>query len=182
MQHERCTVVVPHARELLDACERVERVAAQEADRRLDRPARPLVLVAPVLAGLRLARRLEVEVRRAARRPRRARQHDAQHVAVLVLADQLAECKQLAERLGRIPALDVAAPGAALTRARRPSHTSRSSPPSESTSYAAVLAPIRRQLNAASSTPVASSPDSSACTSVVPEPANGSSTCEPRVK
>src|SRR5579862_6053721 len=60
--------------------------------------------------------------------------------------------------------------------------TSRSSPPSASTSYGAVFTPISRQLNAASSTPVASSPDSSAWTRVVPDPANGSRTCAPRSK
>jgi hypothetical protein len=62
------------------------------------------------------------------------------------------------------------------------SYTSFSSSRSNGSSYCAVLTRISRQLNAASSTPVASRPDSSACTSVVPEPANGSSTWSPRVK
>ena len=42
-----------------------------------------------------------------------------------------------------------------------------------------VLTRISRRLKPATSTPVASRPDSSDCTSVVPEPANGSSTCPP---
>src|SRR3954447_14256535 len=58
--------------------------------------------------------------------------------------------------------------------------TSRSSRSRTKRLYDCVLTRISRQLNAAMSTPVASKPDSSACTSVVPEPANGSSTCPPR--
>ena len=94
-------------RERLDARERVERVAAEEAGRGLDRTAGPPVLVAPVLAHLRLARRLEVEVRGAPRRPGGAREHDAEQVLVLVLADQLAEGEQLRRRLRLVPAADV---------------------------------------------------------------------------
>src|SRR5712672_3643406 len=49
-------------------------------------------------------------------------------------------------------------------------YASRNSSPSSGRSYEAVLTRMRRQLKAAMSTPVASSPDSSAWTSVVPEP------------
>src|SRR6266545_4418729 len=47
--------------------------------------------------------------------------------------------------------------------------------------YRRVFTYISRQLKAAMSTPVESCPDSSACTSVVPEPAKGSSTRPPTV-
>jgi hypothetical protein len=59
-------------RELLDPRERVERVPPKECSRRLHRPADALVLVAPVLADLWRTRRLEVEVRGAPGRARRA--------------------------------------------------------------------------------------------------------------
>src|SRR5437868_3444308 len=58
-----------HARELLDSRHRVEPVAAEELRRRLDRAADALVLVAPVLAELRRAWEVQVEVRRPPRRP-----------------------------------------------------------------------------------------------------------------
>src|SRR5260221_1483791 len=61
----RPALEVPHLGELLDPRERVARVPAEEADGGLHGTARAAVLVAPVLPPLRLARRLEVEVRRA---------------------------------------------------------------------------------------------------------------------
>ena len=68
--------------------------------------------------------------------------------------------------------------GSSLDTPSRPA-TSRTSAASVSSSCSRVLTEIRSALKAAMSTPTASYPDSSACTSVVPEPANGSSTRPP---
>ena len=83
------------AGERLEPRERVERVTAEEVVGALDRPALALVLEAPVRLGLRLLREVEVEVRRQPRRPRRAREHDAQDVRMLVVADEDPEGEQL---------------------------------------------------------------------------------------
>ena len=83
------------AREVLDPCKRVVRVAAKEAGGGLDRPALAPVLVAPVFAPLWLLRRLEVEVGRLPGRPRRTRQDHAQNVGVPVLGDQVTEAEEL---------------------------------------------------------------------------------------
>src|SRR4051794_27517735 len=77
VQDARGRLVVADDVEELDATQRVERVAPQECRSRLHRPAHALVLVAPVLARLRLARRLEVEMRGATRRPCGTREHNA---------------------------------------------------------------------------------------------------------
>ena len=71
-----------HARERLDPVERVERVAEEEPTRRLDRLAFAAVLVAPVRLELRLAREVEVEMRRPPRRAGSPRQDDPEHVGV----------------------------------------------------------------------------------------------------
>ena len=71
-----------YVRERRDPLERVERVAQQEAARGFHRPAGSAVLEAPVLVELRLAREVEVEVRRPPRRAGRAREHDPEHVRV----------------------------------------------------------------------------------------------------
>ena len=80
VEDARLTRLVAQLRERLDACERVERVAAEEAGRGLDRAADAPVLVAPVLARLGRSRRLEVEVGRAARRAGSPREDDAEQV------------------------------------------------------------------------------------------------------
>ena len=54
----------------------------------LDGPALALVLEAPVRLGLRRAREVEIEVRREPRRARGAREHDPQHVGVLVVVGE----------------------------------------------------------------------------------------------
>ena len=159
---------------------RVERVAADEVRRTAHGLALPLVLVAPVRLALWIARKVEVEVRRSSRRARGPREHDAEHVSMLVVADDRPKGEQLREargayqrrRYGLAPAtrpVELVEPGGrladvALERARL---------------YRVVLTRIRSALNAAMSTPVASRSLSSACTSVVPEPANGSSTRPP---
>ena len=107
MQHGRAALVVAYLCELLDARERVERVAAQESNGGLDGLARALVLVAPVLAGLRLTRRLEVEMRCPPCGACGARENHAQHVGVLVLGGQVAEREELGRRARCIPALQV---------------------------------------------------------------------------
>ena len=84
-----------HAREPLDPLERVERVAAQERRRLAHRTADPLVLVAPVLLALGLARKVEVEMPRPPGRARRTAQYHPQHVRIDVVVDQLAEAEQL---------------------------------------------------------------------------------------
>ena len=61
------------------------------------------MLVAPVLALLRRAREVEVEVRRQPRRARGAREDDPQHVLARVLRDQRAEVQQLGRGLRREP-------------------------------------------------------------------------------
>ncbi len=103
MQHLGLSPARAHARELLDPGERVERVAAEEMLGALDRPADPLVLVAPVRLQLRRAREVEVVVRRSARRPRGTGQNDAKDVLVEVLADQVTEGEELATGLRREP-------------------------------------------------------------------------------
>src|SRR5207244_6541841 len=69
-QDRRLALAVADEPQPPDPGERVERIAAQEADRRLDRAAGPLVLVATVLGRLRSAGRLVIEVCGAARGPR----------------------------------------------------------------------------------------------------------------
>src|SRR6266542_1552417 len=91
-------LVVADLGERLDPRQCVERVAAQEADRRFDGTAEAAMLMAPVLAGLRLTRRLEVEMRSAARGASGTRQDDPQNVPMLVLADHVAEGEQLGGR------------------------------------------------------------------------------------
>ena len=96
-----------NAAELLQPLERVERVAADEVLRALDGLALAPVLEAPVRLELRLLREVEVEMRRPPRRACGAREHDAQHVGVLVVGDQRAEAEQVAARLRREPPLGV---------------------------------------------------------------------------
>src|SRR5947199_181528 len=71
----------------------------------LDGPAGLAVLVAPVLAELRLTGEVEVEVRRASRRPGGPRQYDAQHVPVLVVGDQGAVEDELGRCFRREPGI-----------------------------------------------------------------------------
>ena len=97
---------------------RVGEVAGQELAGALDRPARAPVLVAPVLALLRRAREVEVEVRREPRRARGAGEHDAQDVVARVLGDQRAEVEQLGGGLRREPLADEA--GRLLVRDAEP--------------------------------------------------------------
>jgi hypothetical protein len=99
----------PHARELLQARQRVERVAADEVVGLLDRLAFALVLVTVVWPGLRDLREVEVEMSGQPRRPRSAREHDPQHVGMLVLADQRPEAQQVFARLRREPRANVRA-------------------------------------------------------------------------
>src|SRR5207237_3238925 len=112
VQHGRPRAA-PYAPERPDPPERVEQVAAQKRRRRLCRPADPLVLVAPVLAAARLAREVEVEMGGTAGRTRRAGEHDAEHVGVLVAVDEGPKAEQLAHRLRREPVADVRARAAA---------------------------------------------------------------------
>ena len=91
MQHLSGTPARAEPRELLDPRHGVQAVAAEELRRRLHRPARALVLVAPVFADLRLAREVEVEMRRAPGRTRRPRKHDPEHVRMLVVGDHRLE-------------------------------------------------------------------------------------------
>ena len=58
-------------------------------------------------AGLRAAREVEVEVRREPRRARGAREHDPQHVGVLVAVEHRPEPEQVGGGLGREPLADV---------------------------------------------------------------------------
>ena len=146
---------VADARERLDPRERVERVSADEVLGALDRAALALVLEAPVRADLRLLREVEVEVRRQARRPRRAGQHDPEDVGVLVVADQRAEGEQLGGRLRREPLADVATSGAWHLDVSRRDKASRISLSRTNSLYRAVLTPTSRQLKAATSTPTA---------------------------
>ena len=95
-----------HAREGADPLERVERVAAEEVLGALDGAARLPVLVAPVLADLRLAREVEVEVGRASGGAGGAREHDAHHVTVLVVLDQRAVEDELGRGFRRVPRVD----------------------------------------------------------------------------
>ena len=98
----------PDGGERLDPVERVERVAEQEAPRRFHGPADAAVLVAPVLALLRRAREIEVEVGRASSRPGGAGEYDAQDVAVRRRVDEPVEVKELLGCLGRVPIPHVA--------------------------------------------------------------------------
>jgi hypothetical protein len=107
VQHARRAPARPHARELSNPLQRVERVPAQEASSLAHRPARPLVLVAPVLRALRGAREVEIEVRRAPRGPGRARQDDSQDIRVLVVVDKPAEEEQLGGGPRRVPVANV---------------------------------------------------------------------------
>ena len=115
MQHLGAPCADAHAGELHDPRHRVEPVTAQELRRRLDRTACPLVLVAPVLPELRLAREVEVEVRRPPRRAGRAREDDAQDVRVLVLGDERPEAQQVVARRRCVPRVDVRRRSAGLT-------------------------------------------------------------------
>ena len=103
MEHDRRPLRIAHVREVLDPRCGVEQVAGQELVRALDRPAHPAMLVAPVLARLRRARKVEVEVGRQPSRARRASEHDPQHVLARVLRDQRAEVEQLRRCLRREP-------------------------------------------------------------------------------
>ena len=100
-------------------------------------------------------------MRRAPRRACGAREHDAQHVRVLVVGDQRAEAQQV----GRTPAARTSArdvrrrpPRRAFARAAKRASTSRSSRSSTNGLCAPVLTRISRQLNAAMSTPAESRP------------------------
>ena len=97
----------PRARELMDSLQRVERVPAQEPPGLADRPARPLVLVTPVLGTLRGTREVEVEVGRPPRGARRAGKHHPQHIGVLVVVDEPAEEEQLGRGPRREPVANV---------------------------------------------------------------------------
>ncbi len=97
----------PHARELVDARQRVERVAPQEVLGPLDGTAVAPVLVAPVLPTLRLLREVEVEVRRAPGGACGARQDHAEHVCVLVVVHDRAEEEELFGSARCEPGLDV---------------------------------------------------------------------------
>jgi hypothetical protein len=102
----------------LDPGERVEAVSADEVPGAVDRTALPLVLVAPVGPGLRLAREVEVEVSRQPRRARRPAGDEAEDVGVCIFRDDRAEDEQLADDPGSEPAADVAASwGQSLQRA-----------------------------------------------------------------
>ena len=140
-------------RELLEPRQRVEQVAREE----LAAPARTgaahaPVLVAPVLAALRRARKVEVEVGRQPRRAGGARKHDAQHVCVRVALEQAIGSGGARPRprartsRGRIPS------AAARERPSRPC-ASRSSSSSVARSYGRVFTRISSALNAATSTP-----------------------------
>ena len=116
VEHDRLAPARAHARELTDPLEGVERVAAQEVLGSFDRAAELAVLVAPVLATLRLAREVEVVVRRPPRRAGRAREHDSQDVAMLVLVDERAVEQELGRRPRRVPGVEV---GIRARRSRR---------------------------------------------------------------
>ena len=107
VQHPGDAAVGPHRRERLDPLERVERVAQEEPAGRFDRLALAAVLEAPVGLELRLARELEVEVRRPPRRAGRAGEHDAQHISRADLLDERPEVQQLLCRSRREPGAHV---------------------------------------------------------------------------
>ena len=67
VDHGRGSCVRTHARERLQPGKRVERVPTEELRGRLHRTALAAMLVAPVRADLRLARKVQIEVRRPAR-------------------------------------------------------------------------------------------------------------------
>ena len=141
------------------------------------------MLVAPVLARLRLARRLEVEVRSSARRARGAGEDDAQDVAVLVLVDEIPEREQLRDRVRRVPLAHVRARRAALRRQRveARAHVAQL--------HAERVDVVPRSLDADQQAVERGELDAGRVEPRLerlherrPEPANGSSTCAPRVK
>ncbi len=93
------TAACADARKLLQPCEGVECVTAQELRCRLNGTTLTSVLVTPVGLELRLTRRLEIEVGRATRGSGRAGEDDTQHVNMLVLVDESPEAEQLASGL-----------------------------------------------------------------------------------
>ena len=103
----RVDVLCSRRGERLDPVERVEGVAQQEAPRLLDRLAGASVLVAPVGLELRLSRKVEVEMGRAACRASRPREHDPQHIRRRDLIDERPEMEQLRSRPRREPVIDV---------------------------------------------------------------------------
>ena len=128
-----------------------------------------------------MLREVEIEVRRPPRRASGAREDDPQHVGVLVVAERAsgsgAARRAPAARTTRRHSAS-ASPAAPSPASKRAS-ASRRSRSSTNGLCARVLTRISRQLNAAMSTPTESRPLSSAWTSVVPSPANGSSTRPP---
>ncbi len=92
--------------ELLDPLQRVERVPRDELPRSRHRPARALVLVAPVLVELRRTREVEVEVRRPPGGAGGAGEDHAQDVCVLVAVDERPEEEQLGGGFRRVPVAD----------------------------------------------------------------------------
>ena len=107
VQHPREPPVGTHGGEGLDPVERVERVAEEEAAGRLDGLALAPVLVAPVGLETRLAREVEVEVRRPAGRAGGAGKHDAEDVGGAHLVDERAVVEQLLGGGRRVPGSDV---------------------------------------------------------------------------
>src|SRR5205085_12638433 len=107
-----------HAYERFQPRQRIECVATYEVRCVLDRPALAAVLVTPVRLALRHAGEVEIEVRGEARGARRAREHDAQHVSMLVVGDERAEAKQLVRSGRRVPLAHVrrCAPRTAVPR------------------------------------------------------------------
>src|SRR6185369_6626033 len=83
-----------------------------------------LVLVAPVLLELRLAREVQVEMSCPPSRPRRPAEHDAENVSIDIVVDEPAETEQLSRGLRREPGAQVTARalgrGLADSLARRP--------------------------------------------------------------
>ena len=118
VEHARDRALRTRRRERLDPIERVERVAQEEAARRLDRTALAPVLEAPVRLELWRPRELEVEMRRAACRAGRTRQHDAKNVRGSHVIDEAAKVKKLLGGGRGVPRADVGRRAARVATAR----------------------------------------------------------------
>jgi hypothetical protein len=124
------------------------------------------MLVTPVRLMLGRAREIEVEVCRQSGRPRRTGEDDSEDVRVLVLADQPPEMEELGCGARREPIANV--PTRSLRRATASREHVAKLLLEQDDVVREVFTRINSALNAATSIPVASYPDSIACTSVVP--------------
>ena len=177
VEHRDRPVVARTRANAFSRATRVERVAAQEVVGTVDRAgtracacgtstARP---AAPAGSRGRSVSSAAPNVRRA--RARRAARRRARSVG------ERAEAEQVVSGLRREPRADERRrrPGLRPRRARSARARRAARARARTGCTRSVFTRISRQLNAAMSTPALRGPDSSAWTSVVPEPANGSS-------